>query len=69
MDNTAVMKKIHKFVASRYMHNIVSAELGKITLFPIFSQTGAANISEGKSFLMVNDLKKLAILMGANILN
>lgn len=69
METTKVMEKIHEFVANKYVHNLFATKLTKVTLFSMFSQTGAANISDGVSFLMVEELDKLAVLLGANIHN
>jgi hypothetical protein len=69
MDSAKVMEKIHEVAANRYVHNLISTKLKKITLFTIFPHTAAPNISEGVSFLLVEDLMKIASLLGANVQN
>jgi hypothetical protein len=60
MDNTKVIKAIEKFAFHKYLEKLTSAEMHKVTLFTIFKQTGAPNLSDPIELLIVDDLLKIA---------
>ncbi|MBN2058139.1 MAG: hypothetical protein JW782_05040 [Candidatus Saganbacteria bacterium] len=62
MDNAKIIKAIEKFAFHKYLKKLVDADLSKVSLFSIFSQTGAPNLSDPHHFLMVNDLNKIISL-------
>lgn len=59
MDNAKVIKTIEKYAFHKYLEELVKADLTKVTVFSIFSQTGAPNLSDPRHFLMVDDLNKI----------
>ncbi len=66
MDSDKVMKAIEKFAFHSYLEKLAGAAMHKMTLFTIFSQTGAPNLSDPASFLLVDDLAKIvAVNSGA----
>ncbi len=59
MDNTKVIKAIEKFAFHKYLEKLSSAEMHKVTLFTIFKQTGAPNLSDPAELLLIDDLLKI----------
>jgi hypothetical protein len=62
MDNTKVIKAMEKQSLQKYLEKIIETKMKKVTLFPIFSQTGAPNLFEPASIIILEDLTKLTEL-------
>jgi hypothetical protein len=60
MDNAKVIKAIEKFAFHNYLKKLADAAMHKVTLFTIFSQTGAPNLSDPVHYLIIDDLNTLA---------
>lgn len=69
MDNTKVIKTIEKYAFHQYLEKLIAADMHKITLFTIFKQTGAPNLSDPANILLVDDLAKIAELNSGSYLN
>jgi hypothetical protein len=69
MGNAKVIKAIEKFAFHKYVEKLVDAEIHKVTLFPIFPQTGAPNLSSAFHCLLVDDLKQIVSLNSGEFLN
>jgi hypothetical protein len=48
---------------------LINSEMHKITLFSIFSQTGAPNLSDPVYFVLIDDISKLVSLNSGAFLN
>ena len=69
MDNAKIIKAIEKYAIHVYLEKIVNAPMHKITLFTIFPQTGAPNLSNAVNYLMVDDVSKMASLNSGSYFN
>ncbi|MFH1361544.1 MAG: hypothetical protein ABIH69_02680 [bacterium] len=69
MNNDQLIKAVEKFTMQKYLHNLANAQMHKITLFTIFKQTGAPNMSEAVNLIMVDDLLKILSLNSGKFLN
>jgi|GEM_PF-1203841 hypothetical protein len=69
MDNAKVMKTLEKQAFQNYLEKLSNADMHKVTLFTIFVQTGAPNLSDPAAFLIVDDLNKIIGLNSGSFLN
>ena len=69
MDNAKVIEAMEKIAFQTYVEKLVKAEMRKITLFTIFPQTGAPNLSAAAEIVMVDDLSKISSLNSGAFLN
>ncbi|MFH1347547.1 MAG: hypothetical protein ABIH22_02545 [Candidatus Margulisiibacteriota bacterium] len=69
MDNTKVIKTIEKYAFHQYLEKLIAATMHRITLFTIFKQTGAPNLSDPTPILIVDDLEKIAELNSGSYFN
>lgn len=68
-DTARAMEAIEKCAVFNYFEKLIDAPLDKITLFPVFPYTAAANLSDPKHFMMVEDLARIAALNCGNCNN
>ena len=69
MDNKKVIKQMEKYALHKYVNKLLASKLHKVTLFTIFQQTGAPNLSNAVNLVIVDDLEKISSLNGGNTLN
>jgi hypothetical protein len=69
MDNAKAMKAMEKQSLQKYLEKLAVAEMHKITLFNIFPQTGAPNLSSPAHFVLIDEPAKLADLNSGCFLN
>lgn len=69
MDNKKVIEVMEKVTLHKYLDKLIHARMSKATLFTIFSQTGAPNLSDPRHYIMINDLEKVASLNSGCLLN
>ncbi|MFH1825803.1 MAG: hypothetical protein ABH823_00740 [bacterium] len=62
MDNKKVIAVMEKLTLHKYLEKLLMAKMSKVTLFPVFSQTGAPNISEPVNYILIEDLKVISSL-------
>ncbi len=58
MDNTKAIEAMEKMSLQKYLEKLIHAPMHKVTLFPVFSQTGAPNLSTPVYFVIIDDLSK-----------
>ena len=64
MDNAKLLDVMEKFAFQKYLEKLLHADTTRLTLFPVFSQTGAPNLSSAAHIIRLNDLEKLTTLNG-----
>lgn len=69
MDNTKAIQAMEKLAFHKYLEKLINSEMCKITLFPIFAQTGAPNLSNPAYFVLIDDLSKIVSLNSGSFLN
>ena len=69
MDNAKVIQAMEKFSLQKYLERLINSHMRKITLFPVFSQTGAPNLSNPMYFVIIDDLSKMVSLNSGSFLN
>jgi hypothetical protein len=69
MDNAKVIQAMEKFSLQKYLEKLINSEMHKITLFPVFSKTGAPNLSAPAYFVLIDDLSKMVSLNSGSFLN
>ncbi|MFA6169988.1 MAG: hypothetical protein WCW67_00590 [Candidatus Margulisiibacteriota bacterium] len=57
MNNQKVMEVLEKTCTFNYYDKIVHAKTRKLTLFSIFPYTAAANLSDPRQFVLIEDLQ------------
>lgn len=62
MNNAKLLETIGKYTVHKYLEKLINTPMHKVTLCTSFPHTGAANISDTATFLIVDDLKKLECL-------
>jgi len=60
---------MEKFTLHKYLEKLINSEIHKITLFPIFAQTGAANLSQPVYFILIDDLSKIVSINSGSYQN
>jgi hypothetical protein len=68
-DNAKVIEVLEKQTLHNYIEKLVNTRMRKLTLFPVFPYTAAANISEPQHYIIIEDLSGLAALDGSNYRN
>ncbi|MEE8637876.1 MAG: hypothetical protein V3T21_02410 [Candidatus Margulisiibacteriota bacterium] len=69
MNNAKVIEAMEKFALQKYLKKLINSEMHKVTLFPIFSKTGAPNLSDPVYFVLIDDISKLVSLNSGSFLN
>lgn len=69
MDNAKAIQAMEKAALQKYLEKLISSEMRKITLFPVFSQTGAPNLSQPVYFALIDDLSKMVALNSGEVQN
>ncbi|MDD5382354.1 MAG: hypothetical protein PHH60_01725 [Candidatus Margulisbacteria bacterium] len=69
MDNAKVIQTIEKYAFQNYLEKLADAKIHRVTLFTIFRQTGAPNLSDPAIFLLVDDLAKITAMNSGQWLN
>lgn len=69
MDNAKVIQAMEKFTLQKYLEKLINSEMRKLTLFPIFSQTGAPDLSHPAYFILIDDLSKIVAVNSGFFLN
>ena len=61
-NNAKVIETLERNALFSYFEKLVDAQTTKVTLFPVFPYTAAANLSEKKIFFLLDDLTRLTNL-------
>jgi hypothetical protein len=69
MDNIKVMEVMEKFTLQKYLEKLIDAPMHKITLFTAFPYTGAANLSDPASLVIIDDVARIVSLNGGAVNN
>ena len=69
LDNAKVMETLEKQTLYNYLERLINTKMRKITLFPIFPYTAAANISDPHNYVIIEDLSSLVKLNSGNFCN
>ena len=62
MDNAKVIEAIEKFTIFNYFEKLLEVKMRRITLFSIFPYTAAANLSDPRHFMIIENLDNLTTL-------
>ena len=68
-NNAKVIETIERSALFNYFEKLVDAKTAKLTLFPVFPYTAAANLSEARAFFMFESYDCLSGLMSGNSRN
>jgi hypothetical protein len=68
-DTAKVREKLEQTALFTYCAKLVNSTLRRIVLFPIFPYTAAANLSDPRPLVMIDDLSNLTNLNGGEFLN
>ncbi|MBN3033210.1 MAG: hypothetical protein JW873_03865 [Candidatus Saganbacteria bacterium] len=63
-NNAKVIETAERSALFTYFEKLIEAKTVKLTLFPVFPYTAAANLSEPRSFFLIQNLDCLAALNG-----
>jgi hypothetical protein len=69
MDNAQVMEALEKYTIYNYFEKLVDAKMHKVVLFPVFPFTAAANFSDPRHIMLIDDLSRLTSLNTGRIEN
>jgi hypothetical protein len=59
MDNAKVIEAVGKYAVQKYLQKLMISEMHKLTLFSIFPQSGAPNLSDPHHLILIKDLSKM----------
>ncbi len=68
-DNAKVMEALEKQTMHNYFEKIINAKMHKVVLFSIFPHTAAANLSDPRYFVLIDELAKIASLNAGSFNN
>ncbi len=67
MDQAKVIEFLNQALVSDYLHKLFSTKLKKLVLFTVFPITHAANISDPRYFIMIDNPEALFDLKKADL--
>lgn len=62
MDNAKVIETLEKYTLFNYFEKLLGAKMHKVVLFSVFPYTAAANLSDPRHFIVIDDIAKLTSL-------
>jgi hypothetical protein len=68
-NNAKVIETIERSALFNYFEKLVDAKTTKVTLFSIFPHTAAANVSEARSFFMIENIACLCAVNSGDTKN
>jgi len=68
-NNAKIIETIERNALFSYFEKLVDAKTTKVTLFPVFPYTAAANLSDKKIFFLLDDLSRLTSLNSGHAKN
>lgn len=69
MDNAKVMEALEKVTVFSYFEKLLETRMHRIVLFSVFPYTAAANLSDPRAFVIIDDISKLVDLNGSSCNN
>lgn len=68
-DTKQLIKTVEQMSLQNYLERLIHAKLSKVTLYSRFPLTSSPNLSDPHSFIMIEDIAKIAGLNGGKFNN